>query len=231
MNDPDARSRFIVVDTETGGFDPVTCGLTEIAAVLVAHDGAWDDVGIEDQFCVLIRPVKGLLYNASALQVQHRTMADLQRGMLEECAVLRFYVWLRSLAQIHGFIPIYAHCKELAARSVLFDVAFILAAHERLNLGADAADYVAFPVPTDWQSSIELFKRLKKMGVHQCPSASLDTVMLHYGIVLPDEQRHTALGDCEATAYAIAAMMRDLQSADAGREQVVMAGLLGPGHE
>lgn len=230
MSEQDTRQRYIVVDTETGGFDPVTCGLTEIAAVLVAHDD-WQDAGIEDQFCVLIRPVKGMLYNASALQVQHRTLADLQRGMLEECALLRFYVWLRSLAQIHGPIPIYAHCKELSARSMLFDVAFLMAAHERLNLGAEAAEYVAFPVPIDWHSSVEMFKRLRKAGVHQCASASLDNVMLHYGITLPDERRHTALGDCEATAYAIAAMQRDLQGTEPGREQAVMAGLLGPGHE
>lgn len=214
----------IVIDTETGGLDPSVHGLTEIACVLARHPDDWRRVDVEDRFSVLIRPNPRLRYEPKALELQHRTLADLAAGTTEDCALLMLYGWLRGVMRICPDARVWAHNAD-------FDRRFLLAAHDRLNLGASDEEYVVLPIPTDWRCSMQLWRDLRTGGVHDQSRSGLDIVMAHYGLSVPVDRRHTATADCEVTAQAVGCMMRDWrQLPGQTREARIAGGTLGPGH-
>jgi len=199
---------FLTLDLETGGLDADIHGITEIAAVVGEHPGDWSKVHIVERFCALLRPTPGLQYTAQALGLQHRTLQDLEKGMSERAALSAFYGFVRGVSKER--LSPWAH-------NASFDKGFLLEAHDRLNEGVDetSCDYQMLPFGTDFLCSMDLFKTLKRRGVHYCSRADLDTVLQHYGIRLTERDRHTGAGDVEATAMAIAAMMRDYRQCKA----------------
>lgn len=222
-------SLYCVIDLETGGLDASCCGITEIAAVAAEHDGA-GHCRITDRFSALLRPEPDLEYRESALTLQHRTIADLMVGMCEAAALLALYGWVRGVYGPAGRPQTWAHNAE-------FDGRFLLAAHERYNREMGIAEarvvvpvgddgqpieelrpswHVSCPIPLPMQCSMKGFKWLGSRNMHTCGTkAGLDTMLAHYGIEIRPDVRHTALGDAEATAAAIACMLRDYPTAKA----------------
>jgi DNA polymerase III epsilon subunit-like protein len=217
---------YCVIDLETGGLSSDTCGITELAAVAAEHDRA-GACHITDRICLLVRPQPDLEYLPGALEIQHRTLADLAVGMCEEAALLALYGWVRGVYGPAGRPQTWAHNAD-------FDGRFLMAAHARYDSLMERAEAqqpvlhadhgqpiedlrpvwrVACPIPIPMQCSMRAFKWLGKQGLHTCSSANLDTVLAHYGITVRPECRHTALGDAEATAQAIACMLRDYPEA------------------
>lgn len=60
--------------------------------------------------------------------------------------------------------------------------------------------------------SMNLFRVMRDAGLHDRYKADLDTVIAFYGIVVPEEDRHTAKGDLLALATAIGCMLQHIKS-------------------
>jgi DNA polymerase III epsilon subunit-like protein len=62
-----------------------------------------------------------------------------------------------------------------------------------------------------WRCSVQMFRWMQDAGYHSNYSAKLDVVCKHYGIHIPEEERHTAYADVEALAVAVRCMMGSIR--------------------
>lgn len=190
-------AKFLVFDLETGGLDPATCGITEISGgVFVRDPGGAPGVDMIARCSSILRPIPGMVYEARALEIQGRTLKDLEGGVGIGTAVGR----LRALVEDEIGPP--KTCSPWA-HNAPFDTSFLGAACERWNL--------TYPFNRTYRCSMALFRALQDAGHHECYRANLDAVCTCYNIEIAAEERHTALGDLKATALAIDRMMRCIE--------------------
>jgi len=185
-----------VFDLETGGLNPATDGITEVAAVVAVYPDDWSECTITQRFSRLVSPVDGLNYNDEAMSIHGHTMDRLVGVGYPEADVLRD---LAMFVRVHAGEP-----KTVSpwAHNAPFDMAFIEVAASRTGSQR--------PFNRAYMDTMVLFRALRWLGAHSCYRATLDVACLAMGVSIPAEVRHLATGDVEATAHLIARIMRRL---------------------
>lgn len=119
----------VVVDVETGGFNPATDALLEVAAVFVGFDSAGNLVPHETHR-LMIKPFEGANLEPASLQVTGIDPFHPMRPAAEEGDALR-----RLFAEIRREIKS-NECRRavLVGHNSFFDLQFLNAAAERCNI-------------------------------------------------------------------------------------------------
>ncbi len=119
----------IVVDVETGGFNPTTDALLEVAAVFVEFDGGGNlTTGEEHRY--LIKPFEGANIEPASLQVTGiEPFHPLRPALDEQDALRRLFRDIRARVRAEG-------CRRavLVGHNAFFDLQFVNAAVERSGI-------------------------------------------------------------------------------------------------
>lgn len=183
-----------IFDTETGGLDSKTCGLTEVSAIVIDAANDWSTYGVINRFYSLVQPVEGLEYSDEALGIQGRTLDQLVKEGRPESEVIG------ALSKfVNRYFGEAKKCSPFAHNSA-FDMGFMESACARTGL--------AMPTNFAHVCTMHMFRALRFAGVHDSYKATLDAMTQTLGITIPAEVRHTATGDVEATAACLVKMMR-----------------------
>jgi len=119
----------VVVDVETGGFNPATDALLEIAAILVRQNDA-GDIELGDHFRYLVKPFPGGKLEPASLQVTGiDPFHPLRPALDEEEALKRLFKEIRNELKVQD-------CKRavLVGHNSFFDLQFLNAAVERTKI-------------------------------------------------------------------------------------------------
>lgn len=187
--------KVLILDCETGGLDPSKHGLTQLSAGVFEYADNWKLMGMAESVDCTCRPVPELEYQPEALEMQHRTMADLEAGIPVAEAVGS----IRSLVRRH-----FGDAKRCApvAQNAAFDKAFLDASVARHGL--------EHPTNHCWRCTMQLFRWMQDLGLHDSYRANLDSMLACFGIVVPESARHTSMGDVKATAMVLGRMMQTM---------------------
>lgn len=180
-------NRILVIDTETGGIDPLKCSILSLGAVV------WEDGRIlgETEVLVAEQPIQA---EPDAMKVNR---IDLKKhaaiGLAPKLAIANFEkFFLEYFPQ--GKVPIAGH-------NVGFDIGFL----QRLYRLAELDFEERFSHRSIDTSSIMNFLRLaEKLSI---PSCSLESGLKYFQIEVKDHERHTALADARATAKLLTALI------------------------
>lgn len=183
-------------DTETGGLDPSRCGITEVSAIVIDVAPGWCSHKVVNRFSSLIKPVSGMEYSEEALNVQGRTLEQLESEGRTEPEVMTALTKF-----VNRYFGEAKKCSPFAHNSA-FDMGFM----EKL------AFRTSLPMPTNYAHvcTMHMFRAMRFAGHHDCYRATLDAMMETFGITMPEELRHTATGDVESAAACLVEMMRRL---------------------
>ena len=188
--------RTLFLDCETSGLNPSIHALTDLCGLVVEYDENFRP-GIVCEFSQLIKPDLRLVYTDEALKLQGRTYDQLR----EEGRPIG-HVFNDFRAMVVAQFGAVKKCSPVA-HNAAFDKGFIDANCTRYNL-QPITNYC-------WRCSVDLFRWMQTMGMHDCYRANLDAICEHYEIVADEETRHTASGDCMRTAIAVGRMMMDFR--------------------
>lgn len=193
---------FVFFDCETGGLDPKTCTLTQVAAVKAT---AWQngDVDISAPVNLLIKPVEGKELSQRALQVQGRTPEQVMAHPLT--------TW-EAIQQLRDWYQQYAPGLPCYAWYAPFDAGFI---ENNLcgSLHMKHASFLGNFLPRDARDARAIAQLLIDMGLMPVKGSSLQTVARHFG--LAQAEPHDALSDAVLGAQVLARMLGLLRG---GRE-------------
>jgi DNA polymerase III subunit epsilon len=167
--------RILVLDTETGGLDPSTDALLSIGLVDF-QDG--EVLRTEE---ILVDP-EGLACNPKALAVNQIDL-DVHCGY----SVTR----AEAAERIRDFCAPMGR-PIIAGHNVQFDIGFI----RKLF----APDVLRRTVSHRVLDTMQVLCFLGHAGLIPPDIAKLDQAMAHFGITMPADKRHTALGDALVTA-------------------------------
>lgn len=178
-------TKLLVVDTETGGIDPDRHSLLSLAAVV------WADGRVEGEIEILVGEAD-VTVTARALEINGIDLVDHARRSVPPA---------EALAQLLGFVTKHFQV-ELAAgeqvvlvgHNVAFDVGFL----RRLCRLAGAAYPGQFSHRMLDTASVLRF--LSLAGFVPAKAVASTEAFAHFGVRIPAELRHTALGDARATA-------------------------------
>lgn len=119
----------VVVDVETGGFNPATDALLEVAAVMLNLNGA-GDLELGERHRWLVKPFPGARLDPASLQVTGiDPFHPLRPALDEHDALTRMFRTVRTEVKVH-------RCNRaiLVGHNAFFDLQFINAAAERTGL-------------------------------------------------------------------------------------------------
>lgn len=176
---PVSAVRFVVLDSETSGFDPHRDHMISIGAVVV-QDG---EILLDDTFEVTLR----LTYNMASVTVHGITRDEARDGMAEPEAVDLFLDYLQD-----GVI---------VGHHIGHDIQFLNVACQRhfgMQLQNRALDTMDLTLRLKDEGAFE--------GQAQPEGFTLDSLCTMFGIVPHD--RHTAGGDAFLTALVFLRLMR-----------------------
>lgn len=176
--------RFVVLDTETTGFDPRRDRIITIGALAV-HNG---EMLLDDVFEVMLR----LAYNNSSVTVHGVTRDEASEGMEEGPAIAEFLAYLRD-----GVIVGHHIGHDIQALNVACDRHFGL---ELKNRWLDTMDL-----------TLHLNDDGAFAGRAMTGGFSLDGLCEMFGITTHD--RHTAGGDAFLTAQVFLRLLRAAKAA------------------
>lgn len=172
----------VVVDVETGGFNPATDALLEVAAVFLRLD---DDGRIElgDRHRYMVKPFEGANMEPASLQVTGIEPFNPMRPAIDEGDALR-----RLFTEIRREVKA-EECKRavLVGHNAFFDLQFINAAVERCAIKRNPFHpFSSFDTAT-----------LAGVAFGQ---TVLSRAVAAAGFAWEDERAHSALYDAEQTA-------------------------------
>lgn len=172
----------VVVDVETGGFNPVTDALLEVAAVFLRLD---DDGRIEpgDKHRYMVKPFEGANLEPASLQVTGIEPFNPMRPAVDEGEALR-----RLFTEIRREVKA-QECKRavLVGHNAFFDLQFINAAVERCAIKRNPFHpFSSFDTAT-----------LAGVAFGQ---TVLSRAVAAAGFTWEEERAHSALYDAEKTA-------------------------------
>jgi DNA polymerase-3 subunit epsilon len=176
-------ARLLVIDTETGGIDPLKCSLLSIGAVV------WEDGQILDQLEIYVRE-REIVADSEAMAINCIDLDWLKgSGQTPSDAVAS----LRSLLNRHfgGGSP---RKVTLGGHNIGFDVGFLKRLY-RLAAEDYAADFSHRVLDTS--SMVGLLILAGRLPIEV---ASSNNSFRHFGIEVAKGQRHKALADAVATA-------------------------------
>ncbi len=185
--DPTIAERFrgflpVVVDVETGGFNPKTDALLELAAVMLDFDDGGDLQPVE-RFRYLVKPFEGANLEPASLQI---TGIDpyhpLRPALDEEEALRRMFKEVRSAVKANK-------CTRaiLVGHNAFFDLQFLNAATERTGIKRN---------PFHPFSSFDTVTLAGIAFGQTVLSRAVQAAGLHWD----DSQAHSALYDADMTA-------------------------------
>lgn len=175
------NKKIIWIDCETGGTNDTTDALIQLSAIIEMGGEVVDTIDLK------MRPVKGRLVMADALQVQGRTMSDIDAFEDPVACFNKFYEFLRRepKAKDKRFI--------VGGYNADFDLRFVSQWFSDITHGPFAFwDYLQF-------SPIDVLPTLRAMrhwGVIDIPDTRLETVCKYFGIEL---KAHDSMSDITAT--------------------------------
>ena len=178
-DDPIARVRFVVLDSETTGLNPRVDRIVTIGAVAVTGG----EIVLEDSYAALLRIEK----NTDAVTVHGVTRDETQKGMSEPEALLGFIDYVRD-----GVI---------VGHHIGHDIATFDTACERhwgarlLNRAVDTMDL-----------TLHLERDGAFAGRPRIRNFTLDALCAMFGVIPHD--RHTAAGDAFITAQVFLRLLR-----------------------
>ncbi len=164
------HSRFVILDTETTGFDYILDRLLSIGAVSISKN----EIAVADAFEIYIKQER---FNPDTVQIHGIVKNSKVHCLTEEQAIIQFLDYIRDAV--------------LVAHHAVFDIKMINSALERLDLPKLKNKVV---------DTMDLYAktRIKSNFISQNKSYSLDEIAETYSINLAD--RHTAAGDALITA-------------------------------
>lgn len=187
--------QVLIIDTETGGLDPDTHSLLSLAALI------WTPTGVTAEMEVFVKEPE-LNYDQEAVAV-NRIDIDWIRanGVEPQVAVERLEDFLRHhwrFDSSHGSVRIAGH-------NVYFDVLFL----NRLYRLAHRNYRAVFSHRLlDTASIIQFLVLAGRLPLNEAGS---DSAFAHFGITIPKEERHTALGDARATAALLSRLIQSVR--------------------
>jgi DNA polymerase III epsilon subunit-like protein len=190
---------FVYIDTETGGLDHRVHGLTEIGAIAFELDPFNGHTRLLDKYNVLIEPQLYLAYTPYALEMQKRTLKDLEElGATEIDA-------LRGLGEFICRNVMSGWTGRIVAHNAEFDYKFLAALSDRHEAGMFQSDR-----HNKWICTQQMFRMLQGLGVVMENGAGLDDIINYYNIPANANRRHTALVDAEYGVQVFGHMIADL---------------------
>jgi DNA polymerase-3 subunit epsilon len=181
-------ARLLVIDTETGGIDPESHSILSLGGVI------WDDGILTEQFEILIAE-RTLCVTPQALEINRIDLVEHCRHgaspaqamtRLKEFLAVNFGQELRSQQKI-----------SLAGHNIHFDIGFL----RRLCRLAEAPFEEMFSHRV--LDTAGILRYLGLAGVIPLSSAGSTEAFAYFGIDIPPNERHTALGDAKATAMLL----------------------------
>lgn len=181
-------SKFLIVDTETGGFAPEIHSILSLGAIVFSNGEILDSIQIfiaEDE----------IVAEKEALDVNGISLGNLHLSGLKPIeAVKKFEEFLAP--HFNGSERI-----ELVGQNIGFDVGFM----RRLYRLAKRNFELRFSHRSIDTSSIMHFLMLR--GELALSKPSLDEGLKYFEIQITPEERHSALGDAIATSKLFAALL------------------------
>lgn len=174
--------KYLVLDFETTGLDPIEHEPTQVAALLLD-----DELRELAAFATLIRPERLETISEEALVVQRRTLADFTHAMGARDAFGLLAEYVGSLSEP----PV------VVGHNVGFDLEFLRQCELRLGI----------VVPRE-EASIDtvLVARVHLQARGLTTDARLETLTTYYGI---PHEAHDALGDVRATARVLSRFLAE----------------------
>jgi ribonuclease T len=173
----------VVIDVETGGFNPATDALLEVAAVFVVlTDSGRLETGEKHRF--MIKPFEGANLEAASLQVTGIDPFNPMRPAIDEGDALK-----RLFAEIRHEVKT-QDCKRavLVGHNAFFDLQFLNAAVERCGIKRNPFHpFSSFDTAT--LAGVAFGQTVLSRAVEAA------------GSVWEDERAHSALYDAEQTAF------------------------------
>ncbi|HEY7673486.1 MAG TPA: ribonuclease T [Gammaproteobacteria bacterium] len=172
----------VVIDVETGGFNPVTDALLEIAAIFVRQNDA-GDIELGEQHRYLVKPFAGSKLEPASLQITGiDPFHPLRPALDEDEALQRLFKEIRAEIKKHD-------CTRavLVGHNSFFDLQFLNAAVERTKIKRN---------PFHPFSS---FDTATLAGVAYGQTV-LGRAAIAAGLAWNEERAHSALYDAEITA-------------------------------
>jgi ribonuclease T len=172
----------VVIDVETGGFNPTTDALLEIAAIFVRQNDA-GDIELGEQHRYLVKPFPGSKLEPASLQVTGiDPFHPLRPALDEDDALQRLFKEIRQEIKKHD-------CTRavLVGHNSFFDLQFLNAAVERTKVKRN---------PFHPFSS---FDTATLAGVAYGQTV-LGRAAIAAGLAWDEERAHSALYDAEITA-------------------------------
>ncbi|MEJ0060854.1 MAG: 3'-5' exonuclease [Terricaulis sp.] len=177
-------TRMLVLDTETGGIDPMANSILSLGAVV------WDDGVLGAEFEVKIKePVLSLTIEAMGINkidlVEHAKTA-----LTPTDAMKKFRAFLKKHFKSDDKIPLVGH-------NVAFDIGFL----KRLcRLTEQNYDAIFSHRSTD---TAGILRFMALAGRSNLNGAGLDEALAHFNVAMNGGLRHTALEDARATAVLL----------------------------
>lgn len=178
-------TKLLVIDTETGGIDPDRHSLLSVAAVV------WADGRIEGEIEILVGEAD-VTVTARALEINRIDLVEHARGAVPPA---------EALSRLLGFVAEHFRVELAAGEQVVlvghnvgFDVGFL----RRLCRLAGAS----FPAQFSHRmlDTASVLRFLSLAGFVPAAAVASTEAFAHFGVCIPPELRHTALGDARATA-------------------------------
>lgn len=186
-------AKLLVVDTETGGMDPQVHSILSLAGII------WEDGVIKAEHEVLILE-EPLVVTPQALEVNRINLVEhAKRALAPAEAINRFHTFIEASftsteAAINGGVVLVGH-------NVGFDIGFL---RRLCTLTKTPFERMFSHRSLDTASVLRFLHLLGKVPVSATSSSG---GFAHFGIDVPQRQRHTALGDARATAELLSRML------------------------
>jgi DNA polymerase-3 subunit epsilon len=185
-------SKLVIIDTETGGIDPLKASILALAAVI------WENGEIRDQIELHIKE-SPIVAEPEALRINRIDLKDLTTyGLVPRAAVEQFEKFLNR-----SFDP--QEEVVLAGHNISFDIAFL----KRLYRLAGCDYPKRFSHRTFDTASV--LRYLNLGSVIHTTDVSSNTAFAYFNVSPSEEKRHSALADALATAHLITGLVRLLE--------------------
>lgn len=185
-------AKLLVIDTETGGLDPQHHSILSLGAVV------WDDGISVDVFeALIVEP--SIVVDPDAMMVNRINLREHQLiGLSPGNAVKQLLLFLdKNFGESRKNEKV-----ELVGHNISFDVGFV----RRLFLLANVDFESCFSHRTlDTASILRFLVLADKLSLKR---VGLSEALAYFGITVPQDKRHTALGDAKATAQLLNELLR-----------------------
>lgn len=199
------NNTFFVLDTETGGLDPNSASLMEIAGVIIK------DWKIVKKYSAIVKSPDGKYLCNDFARKMH--------GITDEIANAKGKLPKEIIKDLKDIRDEYfgGEPMTIIAHNAAFDVSFVK------KMFVDAGNVLSSTNTVNEYNYDKIFSRnaidtatmaliLSVQGRLPFERCSLDNILKFYNIPVPENLRHTAFGDAKQTAQAFMLMFKQLSN-------------------